>query len=60
MTSRDKEKMKNDTQVTEELLYSYDENMIYKALQSYELTFQDAEIEEIYNSQLQSVLKEEE
>lgn len=60
VTSRDKEKMKNDTQVTEELLYSYDENMIYKALQSYELTFQDAEIEEIYNSQLQSVLKEEE
>lgn len=56
VTSTDKEKMKKDTQVTEELLYSYDENLIYKALESYQLTFTNSEIEEIYQTQLQAKL----
>lgn len=56
VTSTDKEQMKKDTQVTDELLYSYDKYMLYAALENYELTFENPEIETIFNTELQKSL----
>ncbi len=56
VTSTNKEEMKKDPQVTDELLTSYDDYMLYVALQNYELTFENPDIEKIFTTELEKSL----
>ncbi len=57
VTSTDKEEMKKDEQVTDDLLLSYDPYLLYVACGEYDLDIKDEKIKEIYENTLQERLE---
>ncbi len=58
--SRDQEKMKQDAQVLDERLPSYDSLMVHAAISTYDVKITDEQLKEIFESQLKSYLNQRE
>lgn len=58
VTSTAKEDMTKDEDALMNLLMSYDESIVYKALRNYDITFNDETLKELYEKTLDSYIQE--